>query len=136
MPRQLLRSAPRSAAGLLAFLLLIPRPAEPGDRPGIGYGLAMGYGYGVSPRENQRGEDVQDVRTLAIEPYLHLPLRTFGDGSRWYHGRLDGLLQASILVELEPRSGTAASVHREFRKGRIVGSHGEWRYSVEVSLRG
>ena len=132
MPRQLLRSAPRAAAGLLAFLLLIPRPAEPSDRPGIGYGLAMGYGYGVAPRENQRGEDVQDVRTLAIEPYLHLPLRTFGDGSRWYHGRLDGLLPASILVELEPRSGTAAGGVVGLRY--LMGEAGHLRPYVEGGL--
>ncbi|HIG01827.1 MAG TPA: acyloxyacyl hydrolase [Myxococcales bacterium] len=75
---------------------------------GIGYGLALGYGYGVAPREKQRGRDVQDVQTLAIEPYLRLPLHSFGDGQRWYHGQLEGLLQATILVELEPRSGTAA----------------------------
>ncbi len=104
--------ARRKGAVALACLLLAPglvRASESEETsPRIGYGLAAGYGYGVAPRSKQRGRDVQDVRTVAIEPYLHMPLRVFGDGDRWYHGRLDGLLQASILVELEPRSGTAA----------------------------
>ena len=106
------RGCRRWQAGLAALLLWAPGPAgaDPGEDSATrtGYGLAIGYGYGVAPRENQRGRDVQDVRTLAIEPYLHRPLGEFGDGEAWYHGRLDGLLQARVLVELEPRSGTAA----------------------------
>jgi len=100
--------------GLLLGLALALAPGfaaaseEGSEERRVGYGLAIGYGYGVAPRENQRGRDVQDVRTLAIEPSLRMPLRSFGDGGAWYHGRLDGLLQATILVELEPRSGTAA----------------------------
>ena len=113
-------------------MLLVPCPAAAGELPGIGYGLSLGYGYGVAPREKQRGEDVQDVRTLAIEPYPHLPLRTFGDGSRWYHGRLDGLLQASILVELEPQSGSAAGGVVGLRY--LLGEAGRLRPYVEGGL--
>jgi hypothetical protein len=96
-------------AWLLLGLAITAPLATAGESPSrdIGYGLALGYGYGVAPRDNQRGRDVEDVRTLAIEPYLHMPLRTFGDRTSWYHGQLEGLLQASILVELEPKSGAA-----------------------------
>jgi hypothetical protein len=95
--------------GLVLGLTNTAPLATAGESPSrkIGYGLAMGYGYGVAPRAKQRGRDVQDVRTLAIEPYLHVPLRTFGDPTNWYRGQLLGLLQASILVELAPKSGTA-----------------------------
>ena len=97
--------------GLVLGLTNTAPLATAGESPSrkIGYGLAMGYGYGVAPRAKQRGRDVQDVRTLAIEPYLHVPLRTFGDPTNWYRGQLLGLLQASILVELAPKSGTAGT---------------------------
>ena len=110
MPSHLFRRIlEASGCTLLGLMLAAPLAAqEKTPRQGIGYGLALGYGYGVAPREKQRGRDVQDVQTLAIEPYLRLPLHSFGEGQRWYHGQLDGLLQATILVELEPSSGTAA----------------------------
>jgi hypothetical protein len=130
--------ARRQGAVALACLLLasgLARASEiesKGTFPRIGYGLVAGYGYGVAPRSKQRGRDVQDVRTVAIEPYLHMPLRVFGDGHRWYHGRLDGLLQASILVELEPRSGTAAGGVLGLRY--LLGKEGHLRPYVEGGL--
>ena len=132
MPTRPFRSGHLRIAALLCGLLLAPCLASAAEPTGLGYGLSLGYGYGVAPREKQRGRDVQDVRTLAIDPYLHLPLRAFGDGSRWYHGRLDGLLQASILVELEPQSGSAAGGVVGLRY--LLGEPGHLRPYVEGGL--
>ena len=112
-PRDWTLVSPALGLALALALILAPRPAfaseESSHEHRLGYGLAIGYGYGVAPRDNQRGSDVQDVRTLAIEPSLRMPLHTFGEGEAWYDGRLDGLLQATVLVELDPGSGTAAA---------------------------
>ncbi len=120
-------------AVLLGFAIASPL-ATAGESPsrGIGYGLALGYGYGVAPRDKQRGRDVEDVRTLAIEPYLRMPLRTFGDRENWYHGQLEGLLQASILVELEPRSGAAGGGVLGLRY--LIGEEARLRAYVEGGL--
>jgi hypothetical protein len=136
MAGRLWTGAQRRCAAALFSLLLAPGLAHPSEAEDpasrIGYGLALGYGYAVAPRENQRGRDVQDVRSVAVEPSLQLPLRTFGDGSRWYHGRLDGLLQVSLLVELEPRSGTAAGGVVALRY--LLGEAGHLRPYVEGGL--
>ena len=36
----------------------------------FGYGFAIGYGTGIAPRSKQKGRDVADVQTLAIQPVL------------------------------------------------------------------
>ncbi len=131
------RRRPETIALLAALLLgLLPGHAlsapEEEAAHRIGYGLAIGYGYGVAPRDGQKGRDVQDVRTLAIEPTVRMPLHTFGSGEAWYHGRLDGLLQATILVELEPRSGSAAAGGVGLRY--LLGREGGLRPYVEGGL--
>lgn len=79
---------------------------EPSSHPRrFGYGIALGYGAGIAPRDKQRGRDVSDVQTLSIEPGMRIRIAQAGDGSAWYHGRLDGTLAGLVLLNFEPQSG-------------------------------
>ncbi len=99
---------------LLLFLLLgigagAAKGVDESEAPRFGYGLAGGYGYGVVPRDNQRGKDVGEVRYVAIEPHIRLGLARYGDRGDWYRGHLEGLLGGTLLIESEPRSGHAGA---------------------------
>jgi opacity protein-like surface antigen len=86
------------------------RSAHPGDEHRVGFGLAVGYGHGVSSRSRQRGRDVADVQLIAINPHVRMLLGQPGSGERWYHGSLDGMLEGSVLINFEPHTGYAGGV--------------------------
>jgi opacity protein-like surface antigen len=88
-------------------------PAQDARR--LGFGLHVGYGLGVAPRDRQRGRDVEDVRFVAINPQLRWLLARPGEGGRWYHGDLDGIVEASFLIETQPTSGWAGGVNFDLR---------------------
>lgn len=85
------------------------------------YGFAVGYGAGIAPRSKQKGRDVADVQTLAIQPVLSVRLVEAGDGSAWYHGRLDGTLTALMLLNFDPRLGIAGGPLAGLRYGMRPG---------------
>jgi opacity protein-like surface antigen len=91
------------------------QPADADEEPDaghrVGFGLQVGYGYGVASRSRQRDRDVADVRFVAINPHVRTVLWSPGDGQRWFHGDLDGILEGTFLVEVEPRSGFAGGAN-------------------------
>jgi hypothetical protein len=90
-----------------------PAPAARSGEPRphrLHYGLAIGYGHGIAPRSRQQGRDVADVRILTFEPQLRAVLARIGDGSAWYHGELDGMLEGLFMLNLEPSTGYAGGV--------------------------
>lgn len=92
-----------------------PAPTAQSDEPRLHYGLAIGYGHGIAPRSRQQGRDVADVRILTFEPQLRGVLARAGDGSAWYHGALDGMLEGLFMLNLEPTTGYAGGVNAGLR---------------------
>ncbi len=97
------------AMGSSAHQDLDPAPGTDAERPiaprRIGYGIELGYGAGIAPRDKQRGRDVSGVQTLSIQPRLRVLLADAGDGSAWYHGRLEGTLAGLLLMNFDPQFG-------------------------------
>jgi opacity protein-like surface antigen len=87
----------------------------------VGLGLAVGYGHGLASRERQRGRDVADVRFLAINSHVRMVLGRPGNGDKWYHGSLDGILEGSVLVNFEPHTGHAGGVLAALRYRMLPG---------------
>jgi hypothetical protein len=81
----------------------------------FGFGLHLGYGLGIAPRDRQRGRDVADVRFVAVSPHVRVLLAQPGADERWYHGDLDGIVEATFLIETEPASGWAGGVNFNLR---------------------
>jgi len=80
-------------------------PPDDGGAGGLTWGVTVGYGHGVALRDRQKGRDVADVRTLTLEPRLVGGLARAGDGSAWYHGRLEGTLEGLLMITLAPETG-------------------------------
>lgn len=107
--------APRLAAAvvLLAWVLGAAGAAAAEDAPHdprLGYGLAIGFGEGVAVRSRQQGADVADVRTLTIEPGIHLRLARPGADDAWYRGTLEATLEGLVVLNFEPDTGHAGGV--------------------------
>jgi len=92
---------------LVICALLTPSQAWSGEESRFGYGLTLGYGDGITVRNVQKGTDVGDVQWLSIEPSVRLRLAEFGDRQHWYDGALDGLIQARVVLNFDPRNGYA-----------------------------
>lgn len=87
----------------------------------VGFGLHLGYGHAFAARSRQQGRDVADVRFVAINPHVRTVLWSPGDGRRWFHGDLDGILEGTFLVEAAPTSGFAAGANVLLRYRMLPG---------------
>lgn len=101
------------AAVVVAWALCAAAAAAAEDAahgPRLGYGLAIGFGEGVAVRSRQQGADVADVRTLTIEPGIHLRLARPGADDAWYRGTLEATLEGLVVLNFEPDTGHAGGV--------------------------
>jgi hypothetical protein len=102
-----------AAAAGLAWALCAGGPAaaeSAPDEPRFGYGLAIGYGEGVSVRARQQGADVGDVRALTLEPGVRLRLARPGADDAWYRGTLEATLEGLVILNFEPDTGHGGGV--------------------------
>lgn len=100
---------------LLLVAALCPCQAWAEEESRFGYGLALGYGSGITARSAQEGTNVGDVEWLTIEPYVRIRLARFGDGTHWYNGTLDGLVMGTIVINFDPRDGDAGGASAGLR---------------------
>lgn len=127
--------------GTASVILLLPRggwAADPSATPpateetaqsperlfGFGkqeIGIAVGYAFPIPVGATT--PDIEDLQYVAVLPRWGIGLSDPVGGDAWYRGNFELLLEGTLLVEVEPRSGVAGGGVLMFRYNFLPGGN-------------
>ena len=84
-------------------------------------GIAVGYAFPIPV--GARTNDIEDLQYVAVLPRWGIGLSDPMGGDAWYRGNFELLVEGTLLVEVEPRSGVAGGGVLMFRYNFLPGGN-------------